>query len=46
VVEGAQHSDAGTKQRTSIFRSHDQRLYRGLPVRQSLLGLGVAFESG
>ena len=39
VIHRPQHSDAGVKQWTSAFRSHNQRLYGGLPVEQLLLSL-------
>jgi hypothetical protein len=33
VVHRPQHSDARMQQRTATFRSQDQGLYGGLPVR-------------
>jgi hypothetical protein len=39
VIHRSQYSDACVKQWTSAFRSHDQRLYSGLPVGQLLLSL-------
>jgi hypothetical protein len=33
MVHRPQHSDAGMEQRAATFRSHDQGLHGGLPVR-------------
>ena len=38
AVERPQHADTRVQQRSPIFRSHDKRLDRGLPVGGFVLG--------